>query len=100
LASGAWMHVEWTRTALLNLDSAIEHIAKDRPMAAKDVGQRIWDTARLLADHPGMGRPGRVPGTRELVIPNLPFILPYANNNESIYILRVMHTSMKWPKAF
>lgn len=37
------MHVKWTRTALLNLDSAIEYITADRPMAAKEIGQKIWD---------------------------------------------------------
>ncbi|WP_394698341.1 type II toxin-antitoxin system RelE/ParE family toxin [uncultured Desulfobacter sp.] len=62
------MPVKWTRTALRNLDNAIEYIAEDRPIAAKEVGQKIWDSAKLLADHPGMGRPGRVPGTRELVV--------------------------------
>jgi len=71
------MHVRWTWAALLNLDSAVEYIAKDRPIAAKDAGQKIWDTARLLTEHPGMARPGRVPGTRELLISGLPFILPY-----------------------
>lgn len=94
------MRVKWTITALLNLDNAIEYIADNRPMAAKEVGQKIWDSAKMLADHPGMGRPGRVPETRELVISGLPFILPYIEIEGSIYILRVMHTSMKWPKAF
>jgi plasmid stabilization system protein ParE len=94
------MPVKWTRTALRNLDNAIEYIAQDRPIAAKDVGQKIWDSAKLLADHPGMGRPGRVPGTRELVIAGLPFILPYVEKAGCIYILRVMHTSMQWPDDF
>ena len=94
------MRVKWTRMALLNLDNAIEYIAEDRPMSAKEVGQKIWDSAKMLADHPGMGRPGRVPGTRELVISGLPFILPYIERDGTIFILRVLHTSMKWPKAF
>ena len=94
------MRVKWTRTALLNLDSAIEYITADRPMAAKKIGQKIWDSAKMLAEHPGLGRPGRVPGTRELIISGLPFIVPYIEKNGTIYILRVMHTSMKWPKIF
>jgi plasmid stabilization system protein ParE len=94
------MSVKWTRTALLNLDNAIKYIAEDRPIAAKEVGQQIWDSAKLLADHPGMGRPGRVPGTRELVVSGLPFILPYVEKADCIYILRVMHTSMQWPDGF
>lgn len=94
------MHVKWTRTALLNLDSAIEYIAEGRPMAAQSVGQKIWDSAIALAEHPGMGRPGRIPETRELVISGLPFILPYIEKDGVIVILRVMHTSMKWPNNF
>lgn len=100
MTNGVWMRVKWTRTALLNLDNAIEYIAEDRPMAAKEVGQKIWDSAKMLPDHPGMGRPGRVPWTRELVISGLPFILPYVEKGGDIYMLRVLHTSMKWPKTF
>lgn len=100
MASGGWMRVKWTRTALLNLENAIEYIAEDRPMAAKEVGQKIWDTAKMLSDHSGIGRPGRVSGTRELVVSGLPYILPYMEKDGIIYILRVMHTSMKWPNDF
>lgn len=92
LASGAWMHVKWTRTALLNLDSAVEYIAKDRPMAAKDVGQKIRDTVRLLADHPGMGRPGRLPGTRELVISGLPHCVCRDN---PVYVMALQNRSLR-----
>ncbi len=78
----------------------MEYIAEDSPMAAADVAQKIWNTTKKLATHPGMGRPGRVEGTRELIIPGLPFILPYVERAGVIVILRVMHTSMKWPKTF
>ena len=94
------MLVKWTRTALLNLDNAIQYIAEDRPMAAKEIGQKIWCSVKILADHPGAGRPGRVSGTRELVISGLPFILPYIEKEGILYILRVLHTSMKWHRTF
>ncbi len=48
----------------------------------------------------GAGRLGRVPGTRELIISGLPYILPYIEKNGTIYILRILHTSMKWPENF
>lgn len=100
MPNGGWMRVKWTRAALLNLDNAIEYIASDKPMAARTVGQKIWDSAKMLADNPEMGGPGRVLGTRELVIPGLPYILPYIEKDGTIFILRVMHASMKWPKDF
>ena len=91
------MQVKWTRRALLNLDNAVEYIAADNPRAAAQVAQRIWDSAQLLADQPGMGRPGRVAGTRELVISDFPYILPYVEQAGTVFILRVIHTSMRWP---
>ncbi len=92
------MRVRWTRRALDNLDNAVEYIAADNLTAAADVAVRILNSAEMLADQPGMGRPGRVAGTRELVIPSLPYILPYVEKDGNVIILRVIHTSMKWPK--
>lgn len=94
------MRIRWTRQALNNLDAAINYIAKDNPEAAQGVAQQVWDNIQLLLKQPGMGRPGRVTGTRELVIPGLPFIVPYAEHLGEIVILRIMHTSMKWPELF
>ena len=77
---------------------AIEYIAADNPAAGRDVAQRIWNAAQMLASQPGMGRPGRVACTRELVISGLPFILPYTERDGVVIILRVMHASMRWPE--
>ena len=94
------MEVRWARKAIENFENAVEYIAQDKPLAAKNVAQKIWDSSQFLADQPGLGRPGRVFGTRELIIPDLPFILPYIEKSGVIYILRVIHTSMKWPNKF
>ena len=94
------MQVKWLAKALLNLDNAVEYVAADNPTAAAEVAQRIWDASQMLSDQPGMGRPGRVAGTRELVIPGLPYILPYVEKETAVVILRVIHTSMKWQKKF
>ena len=45
-------------------------------------------------------RPGRVPGTRELVIPRTPFVVPYRLKSDIIQILRVYHGAHRWPKSF
>ena len=92
------MQVKWTRNVLGNLDDAVKYIAADKPTAAAGVAQKIWDTSQMLAEQPGLGRPGRVSGTRELIIPGLPYILPYLEKDGVVYILRVMHTSIKWPQ--
>ena len=85
------MRVEWSDAALDNLDQAVEYIAEDKPAAAAKVAQKIWDATQRLAEQPGIGRPGRVEGTRELVISGLPYIVPYVVKGDRVIVLRVMH---------
>ena len=94
------MQIRWTNKALDNLDAAVEYIAADNPTAAKEVAQKILDSVQLLKGQPGLGRPGRVAGNRELVISRLPYIVPYLEKNGTIVILRIMHSSIKWPDSF
>ena len=54
----------------------------------------------FLGDHPKIGRIGRVAGTYELVIPGIPYIVPYRIHNQEVQILSVCHTSRKWPESF
>lgn len=99
MRNGEYMQVRWTRRALLNLEQAVAYIAADSPTIANRVAQKIWESVQLLGDHPRIGRPGRVKGTRELVISGLPYIIPYTERNGSVFILRVLHSSMKWPES-
>jgi len=94
------MKIKWVRLALADLDQAAEFISQDNPEAAKRIVKRIRDAARLLSDHPNAGRPGRVHGTRELVITDTPFILPYRVVRNTVQILRVLHGAGKWPEQF
>lgn len=65
-----------------------------------DILERIEQSTALLADHPGMGRPGRVKSTREPIIPGIPYTLPYLTGTKAITIVRVIHSSMQWPGSF
>jgi len=47
-----------------------------------------------------MGRPGRVPSTRELVIPSTPYLVPYWVRDDCIEVLRVFHAARRWPVDF
>jgi toxin ParE1/3/4 len=94
------MKIKWVRLALTDLDEAAAFISQDNPQAAKRIVKRIRDAARLLSDQPDAGRPGRVHGTRELVIADTPFILPYRVVQNTVQILRVLHGSRKWPEQF
>lgn len=92
------MRVRWLRKALRNLDEEATYIAEDDPSAARVVVERVLDAVAMLAQQPGMGRPGRVPGTRELVVLKTRYIVPYRVRGDSIEILRVFHTSRRLPQ--
>ena len=96
------MQIKWLNKALKNLDDEAEYIAQDDPAAAKVVVQRIVDTVNLLSDNPAIGHPGRIHDTRELVIANTRYIVPYRVRPrlKCIEILRVFHTSRRLPKRW
>jgi toxin ParE1/3/4 len=91
------LRVKWLSLALLDLDVAEDYIAQDDPQAAVEIVLKIIRNVSLLQDQPGLGRVGRIPGTKELVIPNTPYIVPYRAKDNIVQILRVYHSSQKWP---
>jgi toxin ParE1/3/4 len=91
------VRVRWLRRALRNLDEEAEYIARDDPAAAARIVDRIATSIERLATYPASGRPGRVPGAREMIISGTPYVVPYLVRGEMIEILRVFHGSRKWP---
>lgn len=90
------MKLVWTRLAEKDRKAIREYIAQDNPVAGLAVDELISEKAARLSDHPALGRPGRVSGTRELVVhPN--YILIYDTNGEMVRILRVLHAARQWP---
>ncbi len=94
------MRVKWLRAALANLEAEADYIGEDNPAAAGRVVLNIFRAVNLLKKNPAMGRPGRVAGTRELVVAGTPYIIPYRVRGESVEILRVFHAARKWPGKF
>lgn len=92
------MRIKWLREAGRDFIEIRRFIAADHPGAAMQVAKRILDTVAYLREHPEIGRVGRLPGTRELVVPGLPYILPYRVKGAVIEILGVLHASQEWPK--
>ena len=92
------MRLRWTRHAERDLDGIASYIGQDSPAAAARVVLELIDHVEAnLPQRPAIGRPGRVLGTRELVIGGLPYIVPYRVREKDIEILRVLHTSRRWP---
>ena len=96
------MQVKWLRTALKNLDEEAEYIAKESPEAARLVVKHISEAVNGLASNPAMGHPGRIHGTRELVVANTRYIVPYRvrPRSKQIEILRIFHTSRRLPEGW
>jgi toxin ParE1/3/4 len=92
--------VEWSRAAQYDLERLIDYIAKENPSAARRVAERIDRAGRLLGEM-ATGRPGRVTGTYEKIVPGLPYILAYrlierSDGSEAVVIARVIHGARKW----
>jgi plasmid stabilization system protein ParE len=94
------MRIRWLRTALRNLDEEAAYIAANDAAAARLVVRRVLAAVEVLVDQPGLGRPGRVPGTRELVVPKTRYLVPYRVRRDTIEVLRVFHTSRKLPERW
>ena len=94
------MRLIWSALALSDRDDIFTHIEADSPRGAIAVDERIAAAARRLVEFPESGRPGRVPGTRELVVPGTPYIAAYAAPTTSVRILRVLHGAQIWPDDF
>ncbi len=92
------MTLLWSPESIHDLLALRAHIAEHDPAAAKRVALRIlYCVESLLSENPKLGAPGRVPGTRELVIPKTPYIVPYRVHGSKIEIARVYHSSRRWP---
>jgi len=92
------MRIRWLRKALQNLTSEADYIARDDPAAAARTAVRIFEAVEQLVMFPALGRPGRVVGTRELVVSGTPYIIPYGVRGGDVEILRVFHAARKWPE--
>lgn len=94
------MRLKWTHAASRDLDSVEYYIGRANPGAAIETVIEIIRHVGMLAEHPGIGRPGRVDGTRELVIAGLPYLVAYLHQGDTVTVLRVLHGAMKWPRRF
>jgi toxin ParE1/3/4 len=94
------MKVVLSPQARADLREIFLYIAEDNSHAARLILTRIKERVAELANNPHIGRPGRVPGTRELVISKTPYLVPYQVSGDTLQILRVYHGSRQWPEHF
>ena len=90
------MKLRWSAQSLRELEAIIEYIATENPTAALDLAEKILSSIEaVLPSNPYAGRPGRVEGTRELVV-HESYIVAY-EVSDAIYILTVRHSARLWP---
>ncbi len=94
------MSRRWTKPALRDLEEIGDFIARDNAMAATNTVASILDQAEALVTHPHLGRAGRIAGTRELVVAQTPFVVPYRVVGDDVQILAVFHGARRWPERF
>ena len=91
------MQIRLTPSATHDLDAIEAYIAEDNPKAAVRTVLRVLEAIEGLAEFPNVGRPGRVPGTRELVVSGTPFIAVYKVEANILWVARVLHGAQRWP---
>ena len=92
------MEVLWTEPAQGDLRSQIEYLVERNPDAARRAQAAIGGAVESLAEYPHRGRPGRIEGTRELVVTGFPYLIVYRVRETTIRVLRVLHGSQEWPQ--
>ncbi|OYX64374.1 MAG: plasmid stabilization protein [Novosphingobium sp. 32-60-15] len=92
--------VQWSDSAIDDIEDQVVYIALDNPVAARQVSKRLRETGNALGTF-ATGHPGRVSGTYEKSVTRLPYIIVYAltDNDTAVTILQVIHTARNWPQA-
>ncbi len=92
------MNLYWSPSAIEDLKHLRAYIARDNPRAAAEVAKTVLEAVERLRQFPSMDRPGRVPDTRELVVPGTPLVIPYTVSERGIEIIAVLHGARMWPE--
>jgi addiction module RelE/StbE family toxin len=91
------MKIIWSPRAIRHLTALREYIAEDSEQNAAAVAKRILNAVDLLSSQPEIGRPGRIAGTRELVVSGTPYIIPYRVHRGRLELIAVFHGRQRWP---
>ena len=91
------MRLRWTPIAADDLEAISLYLLQRHPDWAESTVRTLYDAIRSLPVMPNRGRPGDVEGTRELVLPPLPYIIVYRLHRESVEVLRIWHSSQDRP---
>jgi toxin ParE1/3/4 len=93
------MKIRWSPTAISDVEEIRDYITTDDPKTAQKISAMILKSVGGLSSFPLLGRTGRIPCTRELVITGTPFIAAYRVDEDEVVISKVLRGRRSWPKT-
>ena len=93
------MKIRWTPAAAADLEEISDYLELHLPNFSRSTVVSLCEAINSLLSTPNRGRPGRERGTRELVMPKIPYIIAYRVGGEAIEILYIHHTARNWPES-
>ena len=91
------MQLRWTRDAAADLERIAEYLVQHVPERASALVRTVYEAPALLLEFPHRGRPGKKAGTRELVLPSLPYVIVYTVRDDLVFVVRILHGAQQWP---
>ena len=91
------MQLRWTEEAANDLERIADYLLTHTPDRAPELIRRVYDAPSTLLTFPNRGRRGKKPGTRELVLGSLPYVVVYAVRGETVFVVRILHAAQQWP---
>jgi toxin ParE1/3/4 len=92
------MLVHWTAGAADDLELITDYLFHETPQHAARIVRSLYNSISALKSFPNRGRPGKKPGTRELVVSSLPYIVVYQVSGDVVYVARILHGAQRWPE--
>jgi toxin ParE1/3/4 len=92
------IQLRWTLAAADDLRQIADYLFEKTPQNAATLIRRIYDASSALKSFPHRGRVGKKEGTRELLIPSLPYIVVYQIEGDFANIVRILHGAQEWPR--
>ena len=93
------MDIRWSPAAADDFERITWYVKENLPSRAPSIVDRLYATIQRLRKFPHLGRQGRVPGTRELVVTRFPYVVIYDVSDDAISVVRVLHAAQEWPPS-
>ena len=92
------MQIRWTTEAADDLETIADYLFERTPENAARLIREVCEAASALRIYPNQGRTGKKSGTRELVLPSLPYVVVYKVASDVVHIVRILHGAQDWPR--